>query len=70
MDGVILTVNFYGIFPEDWDDIKLGSEQTGYEPPKDTVEFEVGALYPVPELAAMLMDRINELFDYPPVNNA
>ncbi len=35
-----------------------------------TVEFEVGALYPVPELAAMLMDRINELFDYPPVNNA
>lgn len=41
MDGVILTVNFYGIFPEDWDDIKLGSEQTGYEPPKDTVEFEV-----------------------------
>ena len=35
-----------------------------------TVEFEVGTLYPVPELAAMLMDRINELFDYPPVNNA
>lgn len=41
MDGVILTVNFYGVFPEEWDDIQLGSEQTGYEPPRDTVEFEV-----------------------------
>ncbi len=35
-----------------------------------TVEFEVGTLYPVPELAAMLNDRMDELFDYPPVNNA
>lgn len=41
MDGVTLTVNFYGCFPEEWDDIELGSEQTGYEPPRDSVEFRV-----------------------------
>lgn len=41
MDGVTLTVNFYGVFPDEWDDISLGSEQTGYEPPRDTVDFEV-----------------------------
>lgn len=41
MDGVILTVNFYGVKPSEWDEIQLGSEQTGYEPPKDTVDFEV-----------------------------
>lgn len=41
MDGVILTVNFYGCFPDEWDDIELGSEQTGSEPPRDTVEFRV-----------------------------
>lgn len=41
MDGVTLTVNFYGVFPEEWDNIELGSEQTGYEPPRDTVSFEV-----------------------------
>ncbi len=41
MDGVTLTVNFYGVFPEEWDNIELGSEQTGYENPRDTVDFEV-----------------------------
>ncbi len=41
MDGVTLTVNFYGVFPDDWDNIELGSEQTGYENPRDTVDFEV-----------------------------
>lgn len=41
MDGVTLTVNFYGVFPDEWDNIELGSEQTGYEPPRDTVTFEV-----------------------------
>lgn len=41
MDGVTLTVNFYGVFPEEWDNIELGSEQTGYEPPRDSVQFEV-----------------------------
>ncbi len=41
MDGVTLTVSFFGCFPEDWDNIELGSEQTGSEPPRDSVEFEV-----------------------------
>ncbi|MCI9256697.1 VanW family protein [Acutalibacter sp.] len=41
MDGVTLTVNFYGCFPEEWDNIELGSEQTGYEPPRESVEFRV-----------------------------
>jgi len=41
MDGVTLTVNFYGVHPEEWDEIKLGSEQTGSEPPRDSVTFEV-----------------------------
>ncbi len=41
MDGVILTVNFYGCFPPEWDNIELGSEQTGSEPPRDSVEFRV-----------------------------
>lgn len=45
MDGVTLTVNFYGVHPEEWDNIELGSEQTGSEPPRDTVEFvEDGSL--------------------------
>lgn len=35
-----------------------------------TVEFQVGTLYPVPKLAETLHSRINELFGYPPVNNA
>ena len=41
MDGVTLTVNFYGCFPEEWDNIELGSQQTGSEPPRDSVEFQV-----------------------------
>lgn len=38
MDGVTLTVNFYGCFPEEWDNIEVGSEQTGSEGPRG-VEF-------------------------------
>ena len=41
MDGVTLTVDFYGCFPDDWDEIKLGSQQTGSEPPRGTVDFQV-----------------------------
>lgn len=41
MDGVTLHVNFYGIFPEEWDDILLTSSQTGSEPPLQSVSFMV-----------------------------
>ncbi len=40
MDGVTLHVNFYGCFPKEWDKITIGSEQTGYEPPLETVGFK------------------------------
>lgn len=40
MDGVTLTCNIYGVFPEEWDNIELGSQQTGSEPPRDTVRFD------------------------------
>lgn len=39
MDGVTLYVNFYGCFPEEWDKITVGSEQTGSEAPLSTVSF-------------------------------
>ncbi len=41
MDGVTLYVSFYGCLPEEWDRIEVGSQQTGSEPPKDTVNFKV-----------------------------
>lgn len=40
MDGVTLTVNFYGCFPAEWDNIELGSQQTGSEGPLSDVRFE------------------------------
>ncbi len=40
MDGVTLHVNFYGCFPEEWDNISVGSEQTGYEDPLSEVRFK------------------------------
>lgn len=41
MDGVTLTVEFFGCFPEEWDDIEIGSQQTGSEGPRGTVSFQV-----------------------------
>lgn len=40
MDGVTLHVNFYGCFPEKWDKITIGSEQTGSQPPLTEVSFK------------------------------
>ncbi len=41
MDGVTLHVNFYGCFPEEWDKIVVGSEQTGSTARLSTVSFVV-----------------------------
>lgn len=40
MDDVTLHVNFYGCFPDEWDKITVGSEQTGYEDPLSEVSFK------------------------------
>ncbi len=39
MDGTTLTVNFWGCFPKEWDNIELGSQQTGSESPNSSVKF-------------------------------
>ena len=39
MDGVTLHVEFYGVFPEEWDKIAVGSEQTGSQPIPGGVSF-------------------------------
>lgn len=39
MDGVTLHANIYGCFPQEWDKITLGSEQTGSEAPLTEVSF-------------------------------
>lgn len=39
MDGVTLTVNVYGCFPDEWDYVEISSEQTGTEDPLSDVEF-------------------------------
>lgn len=44
MDGVTLTVNFYGCLPKDWDNIELGSQQTGSEGPRGVEFREDGSL--------------------------
>lgn len=41
MDGTTLYVEFYGVQPKDWDEIRVGSEQTGSTPPPNTVSFRV-----------------------------
>ncbi len=41
MDGVTLHVNIYGCFPDEWDKIVTGSEQTGSQPPLGNVSFVV-----------------------------
>lgn len=41
MDGVTLHVNFYGCFPEEWDKVVVGSEQTGSQPALTEVSFKV-----------------------------
>ncbi len=39
MEGVTLHAEIYGCFPEEWDSIQLGSEQTGSEPALTSVSF-------------------------------
>ncbi len=39
MEDVTLHVNFYGCFPDEWDKITVGSEQTGSESPLDGISF-------------------------------
>ena len=39
MDGTTLNVEFYGVLPDEWDDIEIESEQTNTYAPLDTVSF-------------------------------